>query len=220
VQARVAARARVLGDLVRVRVRVRVGVGVRVRVGVGVRVRIRFGDLVEEVVLLHAEGAGLHRAVVGDDDERAALGVLGRLERQVPADLVRVRVRVKVGVRVRVRVGCGVEVRAHHANGVLADDARAAHELVAALVEQLVDGEQRERHLRRRAVGDGSLPLRDERLLDETDEVVRVRGADAARDRALVGERGGRGVRLDVAHLVRVRLRVRARVRDAAYGSM
>mmetsp|Transcript_32105 Transcript_32105/g.81796 ORF Transcript_32105/g.81796 Transcript_32105/m.81796 type:complete len:1343 (-) Transcript_32105:2244-6272(-) len=160
--------------------RARVGGDVQARVAARARV---LGDLVEEVVLLHAEGAGLHRAVVGDDDERAALGVLGRLERQVPAD---------------------------HADGVLADDARAAHELVAALVEQLVDREQRERHLRRRAVGDGSLPLRDERLLDEPNEVVRVRGADAARDRALVGERGRRGVRLDVAHLVA------ALVRDGA----
>ena len=151
--------------------RARVGSDVQAREAAGARV---LGHLVEEDVLVDAEGARLHRAVVGHDDERATVGVLGRLERQVPAD---------------------------HADGVLADDARAAHEGVP-LEQQLVDGEQREGHLRGRTVGDGGLPLRDESLLDEPDEVVGVGRADAPRDRALVGERRRRRVRLDVAHLL------------------
>mmetsp|Transcript_32537 Transcript_32537/g.76881 ORF Transcript_32537/g.76881 Transcript_32537/m.76881 type:complete len:779 (-) Transcript_32537:4324-6660(-) len=151
--------------------RARVRRDVQPRVAAGARV---LGDLVEVDVLVDAERARLHRAVVGHDDERTAVGVLWRLERQVPA---------------------------HHADGVLADDARAAHERVA-LEQQLVDGEQREGHLRRRAGGDGRLPLRDERLLDEPDEVVGVGRADAPRDAALVRERRARRVRLEVAHLL------------------
>ena len=132
------------------------------------------GDLVVKLVLLDAKGARLDGAVVGDDDEGATLRVLGRLERGVPAD---------------------------HADRVDADDPLAGRDGVAVL-EQLAGDEQVGRHRGGRAGGDGALPLLHERLLEQAEEVVGVRGADAARDGALGGERRGDGVRLEVAHLL------------------
>mmetsp|Transcript_13375 Transcript_13375/g.28896 ORF Transcript_13375/g.28896 Transcript_13375/m.28896 type:complete len:244 (+) Transcript_13375:1759-2490(+) len=152
--------------------RARVGGDVQPRVAGGTRV---LGDLVEEVVLGDAEGARLHGAVVGDDDEGAALGVLGGLERSVPGD---------------------------HTHLVGADDGLATDELAVGAEQKLISLEERRGHRGVRADGDGLLPRTHDRLLEETEEVVGVGGADAASERALGLERARHGVGLEIAGLV------------------
>ena len=133
------------------------------------------GDGIEEVILLDAKRSGLDRAVVGDDDQRAALWVLGGLEGGRPAD---------------------------HAHIVGAHDARAGGEDAVVIEKQLIDLEEGRGDGGGTAVGNGGLPVGDESLLDEAEEVVGVRGADAAGDGALGGEGRRDRVGLDKAGLL------------------
>eukprot|EP00967_Tisochrysis_lutea_P046043 scaffold55875_cov26-Tisochrysis_lutea.AAC.5 len=145
-------------------------------------------DFIKELVLSNAKGARLNSAVVGHNHEGTALRILRRLDGDVPAD---------------------------HADLVLADRARATVKGSGIVDEELIGLQQIGGHRLRRAIGDCGLPFSDNSFLEESEEVVRVGGADAAGDGALGSELRGDRVWLDVAHALLAVLKRTVRCGDA-----
>mmetsp|Transcript_30156 Transcript_30156/g.77433 ORF Transcript_30156/g.77433 Transcript_30156/m.77433 type:complete len:1026 (-) Transcript_30156:2583-5660(-) len=136
-----------------------------------------------ELVLRDAEGAALEGAVVGDEDDLAAGGVLGRVQLAAPRD---------------------------HASVVGARGALRLHQHAGRVHHQLLGLKKHVRHDGRRHRGDVLVPLPHQLLLQQAQEVVRKGGADAARGGALDGQARGVGHAVLQGALLAPALRVHA----------
>ena len=147
------------------------------------------GDGVVKIILLHPERTGHERAVVAHEHHLSAIGVLRRLHEALPC---------------------------HHADVVGARDAArlGAVQRAVGVQHQLLGAEHVAGHLALALdVGEKRAPLHDHRLLDQAEEVVNVRRADGARDRALLLQRAGHRVRLQEARLLLAVLAEHAKLR-------